>query len=141
MVSLVLVGHSPALLRALRAMIAQSAPRVAVAIAGGTATGRLGTSGPAIVEALRAGLAAAEGDGVAVLFDIGSAVLALEIALEDLDAGERALVGVSGGPLVEGALRAAVEAAGGAPLAAVVAAADAERFTAKLPPDWGGAAR
>jgi PTS hybrid protein len=136
MVSLVLVGHSPELLRALRSMVAQAAPAVPVAIAGGTSIGNLGTSSPGIRGALRAGLAAAGGDGVVVLFDLGSAAMALEMAIEDLPAGDRALVAVSDGPLVEGAVRAAVEAAGGSTRELVRAAADAERLAEKLPPDW-----
>jgi PTS hybrid protein len=136
MTSLVLVGHSPELLRALRAMVAQSAPAVPVAIAGGTAVGNLGTSTPAIRDALRAALAASGGDGVVVLFDLGSAVLALEMALEELEPAERARIRVSRGPLVEGSVRAAVEAAGGAILDRVLAVADAECEAEKLPPDW-----
>jgi len=146
MIALALVGHSGELLGALRAMVAQAAPTVPVAIAGGTAAGTLGTSSPRILEVLRAALLASDGEGVVVLFDLGSAVLALEIALEELPEDERARIAVSDGPLVEGAVRAAVEAAGGATLAQVRAVADAERTTAKLPPDWpgrpgGGAAR
>ena len=38
MVALVLVGHSPELLRGLRAMLAQAAPETPVSVAGGTAT-------------------------------------------------------------------------------------------------------
>ncbi len=142
MVALVLVGHSPALLRALREMVGQAAPAVRVTTAGGTLVGGLGTSAPGIRDALRAGLAAAGGDGIVVLLDLGSAAMALEIALEELDRAERAFVVVSEGPLVEGAVRAAVEAAGGASREAVRAAADAERTAPKLPPDWlaGGAA-
>lgn len=136
MVALVLVGHSPELLRALRAMVAQAARAVPVATSGGTAVGNLGTSAPGVRDALRAGLAAAGGDGVVVLFDLGSAALALEMALEELSPAERALVAVSDGPLVEGAVRAAVEAAGGAALGRVLAVADAERSAEKLPPDW-----
>lgn len=136
MTSLVLVGHSPELLRALRAMVAQSAPAVPVAIAGGTAAGNLGTSSPAIRDAMRAALAASGGDGAVVLLDLGSAVLALEMALEELSAAERTRIRVSRGPLVEGAVRAAVEAAGGASLDRVLAVADAEREADKLPPDW-----
>ncbi len=136
MVSLVLVGHSPELLRALRAMVAQAAPTVPVATAGGTAIGNLGTSSPGIGDALRAGLAASGGDGVVVLFDLGSAAMALEMALEVLPARDRALVAVSDGPLVEGAIRAAVEAVGGASRDRVRSAADAERMAAKLPPEW-----
>ncbi len=136
MVALVLVGHSPELLRALRAMVAQAAPGVPVAIAGGTAVGNLGTSSPGIRDALRAGLAASQGAGVVVLFDLGSAAMALEMALEELAPGDRERVAVSEGPLVEGAVRAAVEAAGGTSRDQVRVAADAERLAAKLPPDW-----
>ncbi len=136
MIALALVGHSPELLRALRSMVAQAAPAVPVVTAGGTVSGSLGTSSPGILEALRAALQASEGEGVVVLFDLGSAALALEVALEDLAAGDRARIAVSDGPLVEGAVRAAVEAAGGASLGQVCAAADGERATAKLPPDW-----
>lgn len=140
MIALALVGHSGELLRALRAMVAQAAPTVPVATAGGTATGSLGTSSPRILEALRGALLASGGEGVVVLFDLGSAALALEIALEELPDEERARVVVSDGPLVEGAVRAAVEAAGGATLAQVRAVADAERATVKLPSDWPGRA-
>ncbi|HSW43434.1 MAG TPA: PTS mannose transporter subunit IID [Patescibacteria group bacterium] len=136
MIALTLVGHSGDLLRALGTMIAQAAPSVPVVTAGGTATGSLGTSSPGILEALRVALRASGGEGVVVLFDLGSAALALEIALEELADADRARIAVSDGPLVEGALRAAVEAAGGAPLARVCAVADGERATAKLPPDW-----
>ncbi len=112
MVALVLVGHSRELLRGLRAMLAQAAPSVAVGLAGGTDTGALGTSAPMILDAIRAVLAAAP-DGVLVLLDLGSAALALEMALDDLPPADRARVRVSRGALVEGAVRAAVEAAGG----------------------------
>ena len=81
--------------------------------AGGTATGSLGTSSPGILAALRAALLASAGSGVVVLFDLGSAALALEVALEELTDVDRARIAVSDGPLVEGAVRAAVEAAGG----------------------------
>lgn len=136
MIAIALVGHSGELLRALRAMVAQAAPAVPVVTAGGTATGSLGTSSPRILEALRAALRASDGEGVVVLFDLGSAALALEVALDEFSDTDRARVAVSDGPLVEGAVRAAVEAAGGASLAQVCAVADGERATAKLPPDW-----
>ena len=142
MIALALVGHSPELLRALREMVAQAAPAVPVATAGGSAVGALGTSSPAIEQALAAALAASGGDGVVVLFDLGSAAMALEMALEALAAPDRDRILVSRGPLVEGAVAAAVEAAAGAPLEQVLSAADGERETAKLPPDWlAGAAR
>lgn len=136
MVSLVLIGHSPELLRGLRAMVAQAAGAVPVATAGGTAVGNLGTSSPAVLGAIRAGLAASGGDGVVVLLDLGSAFMALEMALEELTANERARVRVSSGPLVEGAVVAGVEALSGAPLERVLTVADGAAAMAKLPPGW-----
>jgi PTS hybrid protein len=136
MVSLVLIGHSPDLVRGLRAMIAQSAGAVPVVVAGGTAVGHLGTSSPAALTAIRAALAAAGGDGVVVLFDLGSSFMALEMALEELRDAERARIRVSSGPLVEGATLAAIEALSGAPLDRVLAVADGAAGAVKVPPGW-----
>ena len=84
-------------------MVAQVAgDDVAVATAGGTEDGRLGTSAPRIAEALRSTLDASA-DDVLVLLDLGSAALSLELALEDLDPADRARVRISEAPLVEGA--------------------------------------
>lgn len=135
MVALVLVGHSPELLRGLRAMLAQAAPAVLVGVAGGTDGGSLGTSAPMILDAVRRILAEAP-DGAVVLLDLGSAALALEMALDDLTVAERARVRVSRGALVEGAVRAAVEAAGGGRLTAVLAASERSPGLDKLPDDW-----
>jgi PTS hybrid protein len=111
MVAIVLVGHSPELLRGLRAMLAQAAPAVLVSVAGGTDGGALGTSAPMILAAVRGVLAEAP-DGAVVLLDLGSAALALEMALDDLVPADRARVRVSRGALVEGAVRAARRRAG-----------------------------
>jgi dihydroxyacetone kinase DhaKLM complex PTS-EIIA-like component DhaM len=133
MVSLVLVAHSPQLVAGLREMVAQVAPAVAVEIAAGTGTGRLGTNAPAVGEAL--GRALACGDGVVVLLDHGSAFLAVDIALDALPASERARVRLSGGPLVEGAILAGIEAAAGGTLEAVGRAADEAWRIPKIPGD------
>ena len=135
MVALVLVGHSAELLRGLRAMLAQVAPAVLVGVAGGTDVGALGTSAPMILAAVRRILAEAP-DGAVVLLDLGSAALALEMALDDLVPADRARIRVSRGALVEGAVRAAVEAAGGGPLTVVLAASEVPPGFDKLPDDW-----
>lgn len=135
MVALVLVGHSPELLVGLRAMLAQAAPAVPVGVAGGTDAGVLGTSAPLILAAVRDVLAKSP-DGAVVLLDLGSAALALEMALDDLAAADRARVRVSRGALVEGAVRAAVEAAGGGALGAVLTASEMPPGDDKLPEDW-----
>ena len=86
---LVLISHSGTLVNGLREMVAQVAgDEVAVAIAGGTEDGRLGTSAPRIAAALRSTLDASP-EGVLVLLDLGSAALSLELALEDARSADR----------------------------------------------------
>ena len=132
---LVLISHSAPLVDGLRAMVQQVAGEdVVVATAGGTEDGRLGTSAPLIADALRGALDASP-EGVLVLFDLGSAALSLELALEDLDAADRDRTRISEAPLVEGAILAAVQASVGASLAEVEAAAAAASTMPKLPRD------
>jgi phosphoenolpyruvate---glycerone phosphotransferase subunit DhaM len=133
LVGLVLISHSRMLVEGLREMVAQVAgASVAVGIAGGTDDGRLGTSAPRIAAALRSTLAASP-DGVVVLLDLGSAALSLDLALEELDPGDRNRVRVSEAPLVEGAVLAAVQASVGASIAEVDAAAASAVTMAKIP--------
>jgi phosphoenolpyruvate---glycerone phosphotransferase subunit DhaM len=135
LVGLVLISHSGTLVDGLRDMVTQVAGEdVAVATAGGTEDGRLGTSAPRIAEALRSALDVSP-EGVLVLFDLGSAALSLELALEDLDPVDRDRTRISEGPLVEGAVLAAVQASVGASLAEVEAAAAAASTMSKLPRD------
>ncbi len=126
MVGLVLVSHSRTLVEGLRDIVAQfGGDDVPVALAGGTADGRLGTTADRIVVAIREVLAAspADADGAVVLFDFGSAALSLEIALEMLDPAERERVRVPEAPLVEGAFAAGVQASIGGALDDVAATA------------------
>jgi phosphoenolpyruvate---glycerone phosphotransferase subunit DhaM len=130
MVGLVLVSHSARLAEGLREMVAQVAgDDVPVAIAGGTEDGRLGTSAPLIVQAIRSALDAA--DEALVLVDLGSAVLSLELALDELDPSDRDRVRVSDAPLVEGAIVAAVQASVGSDIDEVADAALGARAMAK----------
>lgn len=129
---LILVSHSGTLVDGLREMVSQVAgPDVAIAAAGGTEDGRLGTSAPRISEAVRSVLDRA--DSAVVLLDLGSAALSLELALEDLSDGDRQRVRVTEAPLVEGAILAAVQASVGATIDEVVAAAESAATLAKLP--------
>jgi len=126
MVGLVLVSHSRTLVEGLRDIVAQfGGDDVPVALAGGTADGRLGTTADRIVAAIREvlGGSPADSDGAVVLFDFGSAALSLEIALEELSPVERDRVRVPEAPLVEGAFAAGVQASVGASLDEVAAAA------------------
>jgi PTS hybrid protein len=133
LVGLVLISHSGKLVEGLCDMVAQVAGEdVPVATAGGTEDGRLGTSALAIAAAIRKTLDAGADDAL-VLLDLGSAALSLELALEDLDAVDRARVRISEAPLVEGAILAAVQASIGASIDEVAAAADGAATMAKLP--------
>ncbi len=127
MVGIVLVSHSSRLVDGLAELLAQIASAdVPIALAGGTDDGRLGTSGDRVAAAIEA---ADQGDGVVVIPDLGSAVLTVKAVLED--GGGRSVVMVDA-PFVEGAVAAAVTAASGAKLDAVVRAAEGARHVAKL---------
>jgi phosphoenolpyruvate---glycerone phosphotransferase subunit DhaM len=82
--------------------------------------GSIGTDAARIAAALQA---ADAGAGVVVLADLGSAVLSTRTALELL--GNPEGVRLSRGPIVEGAVMAAVQASTGSTLDEVLAAAEA----------------
>jgi|SRR5437588_10372462 len=127
MVGIVLVSHSAELARGLAAVAAQVAgPDVRIEAAGGDPAGGLGTSADRVEEAIRR---AAAGAGVVVLVDLGSAVLTVRDILEDRADGS---VRLADAPIVEGAVAAAVTAATGQPLEAVLQAAEEARDARKL---------
>jgi len=107
LVSLVLVSHSRALAEGARDLAGQMTQgNVKIAIAAGTADGRLGTDATAIGEAISAVRGPA---GVLVLVDLGSAVLSAQMAIEMLPPDDGRVL-LSNAPFVEGAVIAAVEA-------------------------------
>lgn len=130
LVGLVLASHSRAVAEGAAELACQMAgPDVRIEPAGGAVDGSLGTDATRIAAAIEA---ADAGAGVVVLADLGSAVLATRTALDLLGPERAARVRLSRGPLVEGAVIAAVQAAIGDPLDAVVAAADGAAGLDKL---------
>jgi PTS hybrid protein len=127
-VGLVIVSHSAQLAEGVAELAGQMAQgKVAIAVAGGTSDGTLGTSFEKIVEALNQ----ADGpDGILVLLDLGSAVMATEMAVETFVAQHRVVI--SPAALVEGAVIAAVEASIGNSLAEVAEAAEIAHTLPKL---------
>lgn len=119
-VGLVVVSHSAQVADGVVELARQMAPSVRLVAAGGDGSGGVGTSFDLISAALDE---ADTGDGVAVLYDLGSALLTTEMALEmaDPEVAERRVVVEA--PVVEGTIAAAVAAEGGSDLDAVVAAA------------------
>ncbi|WP_291414514.1 dihydroxyacetone kinase phosphoryl donor subunit DhaM [Actinophytocola sp.] len=116
-VGLVVVSHSARLADGVVEVAAQMAPDVRVVAAGGTEDGGIGTD----FDAVSAALGEADGGaGVVVLYDLGSARMVAEMAVES--ASGAVLVDA---PLVEGAVAAAVAAQNGAGTAEVADAARA----------------
>ncbi len=118
-VAIVAVSHSAELAAGVAQLAAQMAPDVTIIGVGGS-DGGLGTSFEAITDALQRADSAA---GIVVLYDLGSARLTSESAIEFLDLQLAERIDIVDAPLVEGAIAAAVEAESGADRAAVTAAA------------------
>ncbi|QLJ01961.1 PTS fructose transporter subunit IIA [Streptomyces sp. NEAU-sy36] len=122
LVGIVLVSHSAEVAASVATLakgLAGGAEAVPVAPAGGTEAGGLGTS----AELIAAAAASADrGAGVAVLTDLGSAVLTVKALLaegDELPENTRLV----DAPFLEGAVAAVVTAAAGADLDGVEAAA------------------
>ncbi|GGR25937.1 PTS-dependent dihydroxyacetone kinase phosphotransferase subunit DhaM [Streptomyces roseolus] len=121
-VGIVLVSHSAAVADAVAELargLAGGGDLAPVAAAGGLPDGGLGTSSGLIAAAAEAVDA---GAGVALLVDLGSAVLTVKALLaegDELPAGARLV----DAPFVEGAVAALVTASAGGDLDAVAAAA------------------
>jgi PTS hybrid protein len=128
-VSLVLVSHSAPIAEGLAELVAQVAPGVPIVAIGGAADGSLGTDGGRVLDALRE---AATGSGAVVLMDLGSSVLAVRAAQEEMSSEELERVVVADAPLVEGAVAAGVTASSGATPDEVAAAAREARSAAKF---------
>ncbi len=106
-VSLVVVSHSAKLAEGVVELAGQMTQgKVAIAAAGGTSDGTLGTSVDRILAALER---VAGPDGTLVLLDLGSAVMTTEMAVEQFTRSGEHRVTISPAPLVEGAVIAAVE--------------------------------
>jgi dihydroxyacetone kinase DhaKLM complex PTS-EIIA-like component DhaM len=120
LVGIVLVSHSAAAANAVADLAASlsGSDKVPLEPAGGGPDGGLGTSSDLIASAART---VDRGAGIAVLADIGSAVLTVKALLADdeLPAGARLI----DAPFLEGAVAAVVTASTGADLDAVAAAA------------------
>ncbi|WP_328449597.1 dihydroxyacetone kinase phosphoryl donor subunit DhaM [Amycolatopsis sp. NBC_00438] len=128
-VGIVLVSHSGKLAEGLAELAAQMAPDVTILPAGGLPGGEIGTDYDEVVAATQR---ADSGAGVVLLYDLGSAQMTAELAVESLADPSAALV--ADGPLVEGAIAAAVAAQAGQDRKAVAEAAAAAGMPEDLMP-------
>lgn len=130
MVGLVIVSHSQKLAEGVVELARAMAEEVRIAAAGGLEDGTLGTSYQRIHDAIEEVYSE---DGVAVLMDMGSAVMTAEMVLEDMDKDNVLLVDC---PLVEGAVLAAVESATGSSLQTLMDRAKDSYVTKKIVTDF-----
>jgi len=107
LVGIVIVSHSEKLAAGVVEIARMMAPNAPLAAAGGLEDGELGTSYARISAAVEEVYSE---DGVAVLMDMGSAVMTTEIVVEDMEDKKVMMLDC---PLVEGAVLAAVESTGG----------------------------
>ncbi len=114
MVGLVIVSHSPKIAEGIRDLALQMTPAgIPLALVGGLSTGELGTNPEQVLEAINQ---VYSDDGVLILFDLGSAFMSAETAVEFLPEDKQERIYISGAALVEGAITAAVEISLGKPL-------------------------
>ena len=126
MVGIVIVSHSQKLAEGvveIAKMMAADAPLVA---AGGLDDGNLGTSYEKILAAIESVYSS---NGVAVLMDMGSAVMTTEMVLEDLERDNVLMIDC---PLVEGAVLAAIDSVAGKTLSEITAHVDETRTAKKF---------
>jgi phosphoenolpyruvate---glycerone phosphotransferase subunit DhaM len=121
-VAIVIVSHSPKVAEGAADMVREMVGQeVKVAHCGGNPDGGLGTD----VARIKAAIEEVYGPaGVALLVDLGGAETNSEMAIELLPADWQERILICNAPIVEGAVMAAAEAAGGSPLAEVRATAE-----------------
>ena len=121
-VGIVIVSHSIDVAKGAADMVRQMVgEEVRVAYCGGNAEGGLGTDVTQILLAINSIWSPS---GVAVMVDLGGAETNSEMAVEMLPAERRGSIAICNAPIVEGAVMAAAEAAGGGSLERVRAAAE-----------------
>jgi phosphoenolpyruvate---glycerone phosphotransferase subunit DhaM len=121
-VGIVIVSHSRDIAKGTADMVRQMVGKeIKVAYCGGNPEGGLGTSVPNIIDAINDVWSP---KGVAILVDLGGAETNSEMAVEMLQPEKRSVVVVCNAPIVEGAVMAATEAAGGSSLEQVRAVAE-----------------
>ncbi|MFT8362246.1 MAG: dihydroxyacetone kinase phosphoryl donor subunit DhaM [Sporolactobacillus sp.] len=105
MVGIVLISHSKKIVEGIQELAAQMAHGVPVALAGGTDDNRLGTDVNKITQAIQSVYSE---DGVLVFFDMGSAYMNAQMALEFLEE-DSSKVEIVDAAFVEGAITAIVD--------------------------------
>ncbi|GAB6099128.1 dihydroxyacetone kinase phosphoryl donor subunit DhaM [Halanaerocella petrolearia] len=126
MIGIVLVSHSPKLAEGIEELTQEMVPReIPLVSIGGDSEGRIGTDIDQIIEAVKE---VYTDQGVLVIGDVGSSLINAKEALNILELDGYDHVSVSGAPLVEGAMIAAVEANLGKSLAQIKSKVESKRI-------------
>lgn len=126
-VGIVLISHSPELVKGLEGLLNQIQQSVPIAAAGGTSENEIGTDVFKIKQAIEAVYSE---KGVAVLFDLGSALINAEMALEMM--ADFKNIKIADAPLVEGAYAAVIQSGIGSSLDDVIASAEGAKNLQKV---------
>lgn len=126
MVGLVFVSHSEKVAQGVLELCRQMAPEAPMAAAGGLPDGSIGTDFQRIYDAIDQ---VKSEDGVAIFFDMGSALMTTEMVMEEFADVKLKLVDA---PILEGAIAASVTAAAGLDLDTVLDAAHDAVVMSKL---------
>lgn len=110
MVSLVLISHSNKIVEGLKELVSQMSGDVKIGLAGGTNDNRIGTDPMKIMSAIEE---VYSDDGILILYDLGSALMNAELALDMIDEKIKNKVEISKSSLVEGAFVAGIESSMG----------------------------
>lgn len=125
MIGIVLVSHSEKVALGAAELASQMAKDVKIIPAGGLNDGSIGTDFEKIMEAINT---ANSGDGVAILMDLGSAVMTTSMATEMSEVDCTMI----DGPIVEGAVVASICASTGGDFDAIQKAVDECKTTKKF---------
>jgi len=129
LLSLLILSHSPDVAKGVKEMCEQMAPEgVLIEAIGGTRDGRLGIDAEMVF--IKLGELVSKTDGVVILGDIGSTIMAAKQSIELL--GSPSKVIIADAPLVEGSIIATVEASLGSSIEDVKKRAEEVKFTSKL---------
>ncbi|MEH7886720.1 dihydroxyacetone kinase phosphoryl donor subunit DhaM [Bacillus sp. JJ1609] len=126
-VGIVLLSHSSELVKGLEGLLNQIQQSVPIAAAGGTSENEIGTDVFKIKQAIEAVYSE---KGVAVLFDLGSALINAEMALEMM--ADFKNIKIADAPLVEGAYAAVIQSGIGSSLDDVIASAEGAKNLQKV---------
>lgn len=117
MINILLASHSKKLADGLREILIQMAPDVKILASGGDKYGNIGSNFDEINELINK---YAKDDGLIIFFDLGSSMMNCQMAIDMLDEEKKSKVYLSGTPLIETSVQAAVNASSGETLDEII---------------------